>query len=104
MEKVTLKIQGMDCASCAAVIEHDLKKQKGISSASVNYATEKAYLEYDSATIKIDDIKKNIKDLGYKVLDENKEMDMAGGHDHVKVEKKTEIKKLKTRFILSLVF
>ena len=32
MEKVTLKIQGMDCASCAAVIEHDLKKQKGISS------------------------------------------------------------------------
>ena len=62
MEKITFKIEGMTCASCAAVIEHDLKKAKGVASASVNYATEKAYVEFNPAEIKVADIKKNITD------------------------------------------
>jgi len=103
-QKVTLKIQGMDCASCAAVIEHDLKKKKGIVSASINLATEKLYLEFNPTEIQIEDIKKNINGLGYKALDENGEMNMAGMHDHSKMEKESEIGKLKTRFILSLTF
>ena len=59
-QKTTLKIQGMDCASCAAVIEHDLKKAKGVSTATVNYATEKAYVDFDPSQIKVEDLKKNI--------------------------------------------
>jgi len=31
MEKTTLKIGGMTCASCASVIEYGLKKEKGIN-------------------------------------------------------------------------
>ncbi|MCX6722886.1 MAG: heavy metal translocating P-type ATPase [Candidatus Staskawiczbacteria bacterium] len=103
MEKKTLKIQGMTCASCAAVIEHDLKKKDGIASASVNLANEKAYVEFDPEKIKIEDIKKNIKDLGYKASDEM-EMDMASMHDHSKMEKDSEIKELKNRFLLALLF
>ena len=45
--KITLKIGGMTCASCASVIEHGLKKEKGINSASVNLASEKAYIDFD---------------------------------------------------------
>ena len=103
-QKKILKIQGMDCASCAAIIEHDLKKKKGINSASINLATEKLYLDFNPLEIKIEDVKKNIKDLGYKALDDMEGMDMAGGHDHSKMEKESEIKKLKMRFILSLIF
>jgi len=106
MEKTTLLIQGMDCASCSAVIEHNLKKTKGIASASVNFATEKAYLEFNPAEIAIKDIKKNIRDLGYKAALEGESFNVKE-EDHVdyaKSEKESEIKKLKLRFILSLVF
>jgi len=72
-QKITLKIQGMDCASCAAVIEHSLKKTKGVVSASVNFATEKAYLEFDSEKTNTDGLKKIVKDLGYKALDEDED-------------------------------
>ncbi len=102
-EKTTLKIQGMDCASCASVIEHGLKKAKGIASASVNFATEKAYVEFNPEEIKVKDVKRHIEDLGYKVSDDMGGMDMAS-HDHHKIEKESATKKLKMRFILSLLF
>src|SRR5512136_2435011 len=46
-EKATLDIAGMHCASCALNIENSLKKVDGVSRAVVNFATEKAYVEYD---------------------------------------------------------
>jgi len=104
MKKATIKIIGMDCASCAAVIEHGLKKEKGVSSANVNFATEKAYVEYNPAETSVEKVKKTVKDLGYEAEDNNEEMDMAGEHDHHKTKKQNEIKKLKNRFILSLFF
>jgi len=103
VQKTILKIQGMDCASCAAIIEHDLKKKKGIISASINFASEKLYLEYNPAEIQIEEIKKGIKDLGYKSSDDTDETDMMSGHDHSKMEKENEVRRLKTRFILSLI-
>ena len=66
--KITLKIGGMTCASCASVIEYSLKKEKGINSASVNLASEKAYIDFDTEKISEKDIRKAIKDLGYSVV------------------------------------
>jgi len=110
-QKVAFQIIGMDCASCAAVIEHSLKKEKGVISANVNFATEKAYLKFDSEKTNADNLKKIIKDLGYKALDEDEDEDNASTDvktedhsDHHKTEKESEIKKLKLRFVLSLVF
>ena len=60
MEKQTLKIKGMDCASCAAVIENTLKKKEGIFSVSVNLVFEKAAIDFDSSKITIERIKKII--------------------------------------------
>jgi copper chaperone CopZ len=39
---VTLKIDGMTCASCVARVEKSLLKVGGVDAASVNLATEKA--------------------------------------------------------------
>ena len=110
-QKVAFQIIGMDCASCAAVIEHSLKKEKGVISANVNFATEKAYLKFDSEKTNADNLKKIIKDLGYKALDEDEDEDNTSTDvktedhsDHHKTEKESEIKKLKLRFVLSLVF
>ena len=80
----------MTCASCASVIEYGLKKEKGINSVSVNLASEKAFLDFDSTKITKQDIEKAIKDLGYRVV--------VGENNN------NETKKLRNRFILSLVF
>ena len=52
MKKIILKISGMHCASCAANIENALKKEEGIKSANVNFASEKLYLEFDEIEIR----------------------------------------------------
>ncbi|UXA12111.1 heavy metal translocating P-type ATPase [Mycobacterium sp. SMC-8] len=46
MNTVELTIGGMTCASCAARVEKKLNKLDGVS-ATVNFATEKARVEYD---------------------------------------------------------
>ncbi|MET1059089.1 MAG: heavy metal-associated domain-containing protein, partial [Nocardioides sp.] len=47
-EQTELVISGMTCASCANRIERKLNKLDGVT-ASVNYATEKASVEFDPA-------------------------------------------------------
>jgi Cu+-exporting ATPase len=49
-ERVELPITGMTCASCAHRIERQLNMLDGVS-ASVNYATEKARVEFDPGSI-----------------------------------------------------
>lgn len=101
MEKIILKISGMHCASCAAIIENALKKEAGIKSANVNFASEKLYLEFDSVEISIAGIQKIIEKLGYKATEESAKEKM---HDHHKEVKVQEIQKLKKRFIFALIF
>lgn len=105
-QKIILQIIGMDCASCAASIEHSLKKTKGVISASVNFAAEKAFVEFNPTEIQIKTIKRIITDLGYKI-DEPSEPSESYKHseheDHHKIEKESEIKKLKFRFFLSFI-
>ena len=101
MEKTILKISGMHCASCAANIENDLKKEAGIKSANVNFASEKLYLEFNSIDTSIARVKKIIEKLGYKAWEETFEEEM---HDHHKKIKTQEVSKLKKRFIISFIF
>ncbi|MBU1104503.1 heavy metal translocating P-type ATPase [Patescibacteria group bacterium] len=101
MEKTILKISGMHCASCAANIENALKKEAGIKSANVNFASEKLYLEFDSIEISIARIQKIIEGLEYKATEETAEEEM---HDHHKEAKIQEVSKLKKRLIFALIF
>ena len=49
-EHVELSIEGMTCASCVRRIEGRLNRLDGVS-ASVNYATEKASVDYDAQSV-----------------------------------------------------
>ena len=93
----------MHCVSCSALIENALKKENGIKSVNVNYASEKAYLEFDETDTNIEKIKKIIEKTGYKAVEENLEEETSQ-HDHHKLEKELEIRKLRNRFILALFF
>ncbi len=66
--KKTIKIGGMSCASCAAKIETKLKALDGVFNAHVNFATEKATIEFDEKRVKVEDLNNTITSLGYKVL------------------------------------
>jgi Cu+-exporting ATPase len=100
MKKEILKIKGMHCVSCAANIENALKKEGGIKSVNINFATEKAYLEFDLIEISIARIQKIIEKSGYKASEET----IEEVHDHHKDENVAEIKKLKRRFIAAFFF
>ncbi len=62
---VTIPIKGMSCASCAASIEKSLNQVSGVSKASVNFATEKATVDYDEQLASTEVLEKAIADTGY---------------------------------------
>ncbi len=100
-KKIILKIEGMHCASCAVSIENVLKKEQGILSANVNFASENLYLEFDSSKIDLSRIKDIVKDLGYKAVEKTNNIE---SHDHHKKINDKDLKKLKRKFIFALVF
>ena len=64
----TFPIIGMHCASCAKLIERQLLKTEGVNTATVNYGSEQAIIDYD-ANIATDEMLSNaVKSAGYKAL------------------------------------
>ena len=66
-EHVELPITGMTCASCANRIERKLNKLDGVT-ASVNYATEKATVDFDPASVAPDQLVEAVEAAGYQAV------------------------------------
>jgi Cu+-exporting ATPase len=109
-EKATLDISGMHCASCAMSVEGALKKVEGVSKAAVNFATEKAYVEYDPSALSVHDLERAVKDAGYSVIKQKAVRDAgvvspketAIGSE--KAARKRNIDVLKIKLVVSAVF
>jgi Cu+-exporting ATPase len=86
----TLNIAGMHCASCALLIKKSLESTKGVETASVNYASQKAVIKFDPNLVDNSAIKNAVTASGYRVVDE-------------KVDEVAESRIYRTRFFLSLV-
>lgn len=97
---VTIPIGDMTCAACANRIEKVLGKTEGVIHASVNFATEKATVEYDPQKTRLSAIKQVIEKAGYKALNIEKRADV----DQDKLRKEKEIRTLWTKFIVSAIF
>jgi len=102
MKKLIIPISGMHCVSCAQKIESTLKKLDGVVNANVNFATEKATVEFDENVINENEINNAIEQLGYKVI---KEIDHEAKEfvDKEREKREKEIRNLKTLFILSSI-
>jgi P-type Cu+ transporter len=68
-KKVSVAVKGMHCVNCAANITKKLSKTKGVANANVNFATEKASVEFDDSLINDDKIIEAIEKAGYKARD-----------------------------------
>jgi len=67
-DRAILSIRGMTCAACVRRVEEELRQMPGVRSVSVNFATEKAHVEYDPGQIKVSDLQKKVRDSGYEAF------------------------------------
>jgi len=96
-EHAELPIAGMTCASCANRIERRLNKLDGVS-ASVNYATEKATVDYDPTVADPQQLVAEVEAAGYQAVLPRPEVEEAA--DAVEVD---EAAPLRRRLVLSAV-
>ncbi len=100
-EHVELPITGMTCASCANRIERKLNKLDGVA-ASVNYATEKATVDYDPAAVAPQDLLDTVAAAGYAAkLPQPPAPDGAPGHEHDHGDADDETAALRQRLLIS---
>ncbi len=68
LEKKTVKVGGMTCATCANTIETALSNVEGIKSGVINLALERATVIYDPKVTSLETIGKAIDDAGYQFV------------------------------------
>ena len=93
MKKITLKISGMDCVSCARNIESRVKKHPGVLVVSVDFASSKMFVEAEDL-VSDSDLKKIVEELGYKILEEESQEE---------IEEKKLVERAKLRAIWALI-
>jgi Cu+-exporting ATPase len=94
--QVELPITGMTCASCANRIERKLNKLDGVT-ASVNYATEKATVAYDAATVAPEQLLGAVEAAGYTATLPATAPEAPAGE-----EERDELAPLRRRMLVSL--
>jgi Cu+-exporting ATPase len=66
-DKASIRITGMTCTTCARTIAKGLSHTTGVKQANVNFASEKASIEYDPTKVDLAKIKNAVSQLGYGV-------------------------------------
>lgn len=99
---VELPLLGMTCANCANTIERRLNKVEGVVAATVNYASEKAVVEYVVGATGKAELAAAVRQAGYDVV-ETAESD-AEPEDAEAAAREAEIRHQWTRFIIGALF
>ena len=66
LERTVVRIEGMDCASCAATVEKHVSALPGVSKATVNFAAGRLDAEYDPG-LSQEDLEGAVRAAGYGV-------------------------------------
>ena len=66
MERTVVRVEGMDCASCAATVEKSVGRLPGVHSATVNFAAGRLDAEHDPA-LALEKIEGAVRAAGYGV-------------------------------------
>ena len=101
--KVDLPVVGMTCTNCAANVERTLnKKVEGVNSASVNFATETATIEFDPSVTDLQAMAEAVKKAGYQLILPADEGD--GENDEEREARARELRSQKRYFFTGLIF
>jgi Cu+-exporting ATPase len=97
MQELDLAIEGMTCASCVAHVERALTKVDGVSSVSVNLATERAHLML-SHSVPIADLIQKVEQAGYQAHPAQ-----VSDQEENAAKREKERVDLKQKFLFSLI-
>jgi Cu+-exporting ATPase len=67
-DEITLRIEGMHCASCVMNVENFLNKIDGIFDVCADLTTQKVRIKYDKSKVNLKDMENVINSLGFKLL------------------------------------
>jgi Cu+-exporting ATPase len=96
-EQLSMPIEGMTCASCAARVEKRLNELDGVE-ATVNYATERATVDYDPAHTAPADLVEAVASAGYRAV---AIPEAAGDAAAVETEQPDPLTPLRQRLVFS---
>lgn len=68
--KKTIPVVGMACSACSANVEKKLNSLEGVHAASVSLAGRSALIDFDPAVISLDNMKREINNIGYDLVTE----------------------------------
>jgi Cd2+/Zn2+-exporting ATPase len=68
LTRTVLRVEGMDCASCAASVEKGVVRLPGVRRATVNFAAGRLDAEHDP-DLAVEEIEKAVRDAGYGVAE-----------------------------------
>jgi Cu+-exporting ATPase len=101
-QKTEFDIQGMTCANCAMNIERRLNKiTGGVLKAAVNFASERALVEYLPTAVTTEQIIAAVEKAGFNaaILDGD-----AESADHEQAARQREIRSQKRKFMVGVLF
>jgi Cu+-exporting ATPase len=99
---VEFPVTGMTCANCAMTVERTLKKKvPGVVNASVNFASERAHVEYIPALVTIDDMIAAIEKAGYGAIRPDEVLE---DEDVELAARNAEIRNQTRKFLTGVVF
>ena len=90
--KTTLPVIGMTCASCSNIVTKAITKTPGVTSVTVNIATNQAEIEFDPNITSLEKINENVKEFGYR-LDLNPQGEMMDHMHHTDEQHASMLKK-----------
>ncbi|MBI4844080.1 MAG: cadmium-translocating P-type ATPase [Nitrospirae bacterium] len=97
LSKAVIPIKGMSCASCVEKVQKALSFVNGVISASVNFASETAAVEYSPGIAGMRDFKKAIREAGYDIVEAEQGEDIV---EKEKREREEEYRRLKRKVII----
>lgn len=77
-KRISVKVSGMTCASCAKTVEDSLLALEGVSGANVNLGTETASVTFDPDKLKFNDLASAVAGAGYSIVSEKITIKVGG--------------------------
>ena len=98
-DEMTIRIQGMHCASCTMNVENFLIRLDGIFDVKADLTSQSARIRYDSSKVDINEIENVIESLGFELLGIEGQTEI----DEEEIYQK-DLKEKRNRIIVGLVF
>ena len=99
-----LPLLGMTCVNCANTIERTLKKLPGMSNIAVNYASERASVDYVPGAVGIADMVTAVRKAGYDVPTNGQQSAVSDQPDVEQAAREADIADRQKRMTVGLAF